>query len=159
MKNKKTYSDLYLDNKYREIKILETKVALRINDQNIKWIDIQDSPHYYFVQNHINKTNEYSSKNILTYEQYYKNNWTNRSPEYFRDLIDEIILNYDYKRNPISVFKGIRPFKNIGYWSVVDGFHRIAILSALNIKVFKAKAYKRKNPSLIRKLFEKLAYI
>ena len=159
IKNKKPYSDLYLDDKYRKIKISKTKFALRISDQSIKLIDIYNSPHYYFVKNYINKTDKYPIKNILTYEQYYENKWTNRSPEYFKELVDDISDYFDYKRDPIIVFKGIRPIKNIGSWVVVDGFHRIAILAALNNKAFKAKALRRINPGLVGKLFEKFTYL
>jgi len=148
--------NLYLENSYRKIKISETKAALRISDNKIKYVKIKETPHYSFVKKYL-FNEDLEEKYNMSYEDYYDKKRTHLSKEEFINLINSISEKYN-NEEPIILYKGIDDLKNIKYWKIVDGFHRIAILSALNKKTIKARVYRRLKPNIIYRLFEALAY-
>ena len=118
---------------YKEVPISCLRVGLIGNSaNNIKYVSIENTPHYSFALNFIHNLNTQKTFEYLSYECYVEAHPSTCSSEQFIDLIHKIKKNgYNSKSNPIMVFRHwSRPFP-LKSLDVADGFHRLAILAAL----------------------------
>lgn len=121
-----------------------------------KYVPIFETPHFHFAKIHI--TDVYDEKKNKNYNEYIKLNHPNKSETEFRNLIESIIRNnYDHHKYPILVFKSRRRLSFFPKWKVADGFHRLAVISALgHDKVYVGKLKFKK--SFLQKVWEILRY-
>lgn len=122
------------DFKFKEIKKVEISnlfVGLLSKNNSIDYVRIKNTPHHKFAQSYIfDSSNKEELKN--EYINYLNIQPTEHSVEKFESLIDNIKINgYDFKTTPILVWRHwTRPLP-LKRYDVADGFHRLAVLSAL----------------------------
>ena len=119
----------------------------KLND--IKYINVRESPHYFSVLEYLNNNN----KNFTHYNKYIKLNPNDpRSDINFIKLINSIKANgYNFRESPILVFKSYKRPLPFGRYDVADGFHRLAILAALDVNKLNIAVLKR-NKSILNRL-------
>ena len=127
------------------VKMERIFVALKVDPLNgVKYTSIYSTPHYDFIRQYF--CNDKSVSENHEYSRYSSANVDASSPEEFMALADSIVnKGYNYNTNPIYVFSNWKRFFPIGRLDVADGFHRLAILAALdqqNVMVCKLK-YKK----------------
>jgi hypothetical protein len=118
---------------------------------NIKYINIKKTPHYYFVCEYLGIKNK-QEESIINYYDYIKSNpLDRRSKQKFIELIDSIKRNgYIFQELPILVFKTVKRPVPYGRFDVLDGFHRLAILAALDSVNVNVAVLKRKHSVFMR---------
>ncbi|MES9902108.1 MAG: hypothetical protein ABW168_05425 [Sedimenticola sp.] len=137
----------FIASEYRTISIDNLYVGVVSGTNNrIVYKQIFDTPHYIFVKSKINVDYDYNESNQNTsYKAYSDNNAHACSEDNFIELITKIKdQDYDWQNSPILVFKHWSKLIPFNRWYVADGFHRLAILAALNKRNIKVHTLKYK---------------
>lgn len=115
------------------------------------------TPHFFYAKKFISRKITPELPEFIEYMSYIR--FDKRSCiGKFDNLIDSIISKgYKYREKPILVFKSIRRPFPINRYYVADGFHRLAILAALNKKNIDIAVLKNKF-DLIEKLKKIISY-
>ena len=121
------------------------------NLEKIKYVNVKKSPHYYFVCEYLGIKSSYKQSTI-NYFDYIKSNTRDLKSEIkFIQLIESIKKNgYNYKENPILVYRTIKKPFPLGRFFTADGFHRLSILAALGHKNINVGVLKRKQSFISR---------
>ena len=142
---------------FSKININNLYVAIHpINSTKPHFISIYETPHYQFVQKTIFNRDP---KKVFNYENYFQYAEINKkacSEEEYTFLINNILVNgYNWKKHPIFIYRNWRRIFPISRWNVADGFHRLAILAALNFNEIEVGILKYKY-DLIRRFLKSL---
>lgn len=143
--------DFYFSH-FRVVNINKIYVGI-INSKSrkIEYVNIKKTPHYNFVLNFIG-VYRISKSGTTDYNRYIKSNLSeHRSEQKFINLIESMDNNgYQYDESPILVFKSLKRAFPLGRFDVADGFHRLAILAALNSTNIKVAILKRRQNVFLR---------
>ena len=122
------------DFKFKEftyVEICNLYVGLLSNKNIVNYVKIKNTPHYKYAQSYIFDTSD-KNEHKKNYINYLKIQSAEHTIEKFEDLINNMKENgYNSERSPILVWRHWSrplPLKRL---DVADGFHRLAILSAL----------------------------
>ena len=109
------------------------------------YTSIYKTPHYAFAKQIISGQKVDQQTGYSDYKHYSQINKTSCSEEKYCDLIDSFLkTGYDWQQNPILVFKNWRRPVPFNRWDVADGFHRLAILAALDFQIINVGLLKYK---------------
>jgi len=98
----------------------------------VKYLPVVETPHYIYVLHEQFGAPLRHMHGYKDYSQYLSIHPQSHSEEQFRQLIKDIRTNgYDWKNQPILVFRHWSRPLHMNRWDVADGFHRLAILTAL----------------------------
>lgn len=125
------YLNEYKFKKFRNINIDKIYVGQYLNNF-IKYVNVRNTSHYNFANKYL--SGNLNQFDIDKYQKYILSNNQDHEVDNFIKLIEAIKNNeFDFVKHPILVFKNIRlPLYFVsGKFCVLDGFHRISILSAL----------------------------
>lgn len=125
---------------YRDVKTSKLYVGLiPLRGDRCRYVRVESTPHYYFVRQYLFGEGAEPVSGYRDYEQYLEAHSLESSEEKFVRLIEDISSNgYDWENRPVFVFRHWSRFLPFGRWDVADGFHRLAVLSALGEEVIKA---------------------
>ncbi len=125
----------FLQNKYevrktKSLRVSSLYVGLCVGGVNgVDYCSVYNTPHFQFAKAAVVDGNENSTKHYKNYREYAANYKAACTEVEFDQLVRSIVKNgYDSNRFPILVW---RYWRNFYFWSVADGFHRLAILAAL----------------------------
>jgi len=142
----------FIFNKYYQANINDLFVGLlSISSRNPVYKSIFETPHYTFAKKTIFGINLKDTSEYKSYKHYSMINAHACSEKKFIKLIENIVENsYDWENKPILVFKNWRRPLPLNRLDVADGFHRLAILAALDQKLIKVGLLKYKHDILTR---------
>ena len=124
--------------KYINVNIRMLYVGLvQASNKKIKYVPIQKTPHYLFAKSVLTGKPIQPVSDYDSYSRYLIHNPHTCSENDFIKLINEMhLMGYDWQSHPILVFRHWRRPLPFGRWDVADGFHRLAVLSALGETYF-----------------------
>ncbi len=118
---------------FQSVNIYKLYVGLRSkNKAKTKYVPVHKTPHYCFAKHHLYGNELYPVSGYQDYKHYINANSGTGSEEKYIQLIDSIKKRgYMWRTQPIFVFNHWTRLFPLGRLDVADGFHRLAILSAL----------------------------
>lgn len=142
---------------FRVLNIDNIYVGLKNKKKNkIDYVYVKQTPHFQFVQNFLFGIPNKNTLGYIDYNDYISTNPDARSEKRFIELINSIKDNdYDFVNSPILVFRPTRFFYFFKRWYVADGFHRLAILTALGQEKIFVSTLKNKQ-TFIQKIIESI---
>ena len=119
---------------HRVVPIERLRVALRCPDRSsLRYVAVQATPHYGFARHILGESSTPNVPHYPDYDAYVAQHGGGAGTDDFRALVGSIRDNgYDGRRHPILVFRHWRRRIPRGRWDVADGFHRLAVLAALD---------------------------
>lgn len=146
---------IYLESKFkfhgfRTVRIQHLFVGLRpIAGGNARYVSVNETPHCIFVRHILYGEPLRSVHGYTGYGHYISINPHPCTEEVFIELTQSVVeRGYQWDISPILVVRSWRRPWPICRWDVMDGFHRLAILAALNEKSLKVATLKPKKPIL-----------
>ena len=146
--------------KTRKIKLskLKIKVTNKESRKISNYLQIEKTPHFSFVENYLFGKEEKVCLGYKNYEEYNEYNQHHLNVDNFKILINNIITNgFEEKNSKIICLRNFYNPINKSF-KVLDGSHRLAIISVLNFKNvnvaianYKVNILKRKLESLKNK--------
>ena len=129
----------FLENSFRIHKMRTVDIdnlfvgLLLLNGTGIKYVKIFDTPHYIFAKHIISGEPMQANHGYRSYEHYASVNDGACSEKDFIKLIQSIgEASYDHVASPVLVFRSWRRLLPMNRWDVADGFHRLAVIAALD---------------------------
>lgn len=147
--------------RYEKINVKNLYASLIKKSGNVKFCTIYETPHYIFVRHFLYGENTYVISDYDSYQDYESTNIKACNEHEFIQLIKSIEINgYDWENNPILVHRNWKRLVPLGRWDIADGFHRLAILTALGENDIMVGTLRYKNNILKRLLnrFKKYLY-
>tara|TARA_Y100000589_G_scaffold151522_1_gene144486 strand:- start:3604 stop:4107 length:504 start_codon:yes stop_codon:yes gene_type:complete len=146
-------SEFYIS-KIEKLSLSDLKVKVtNKNSRNIStYLSIKETPHFSFVESYISGKKEKFSAGYRNYKEYNYYNEHHLDEIKFQKLIDNIICNGFNDTN--SKIVCLKNFYNplINYFKVLDGSHRLAVISFLQFKSVDVAIANHKNNFFQRKL-------
>jgi len=149
----------HLDENFKIVRIKKINLSkLKIGVTNKKsrklpsYFPIKKTPHFSFVKSYILGKAEESCLGYKNYKEYNEYNKHYLNEKNFKELIDNIISKgYQEKTSRIICLRELYNPLN-GSYKVLDGSHRLAIISFLNFKKVDISIAKYKQNFLKRKV-------
>lgn len=119
---------------YRTVQINNLFVGLSLlHGAGVSYVKIHDTPHYLYARHVIHGEPIESNHGYSDYQHYASvNDGACTEYEFFK-LIQSISKNsYDHNECPILVFRTWRRQFPLNRWDIADGFHRLAVIAALD---------------------------
>lgn len=131
---------------------LKVKITNKKSTNISTYLPIHETPHFSFVENYLLGKNEKVCSGYKSYKEYNSYNKHHLNEINFQKLIDNIISNgFDQNHSKIICLrKFYNPFSN--YFKVIDGSHRLAVISFLKFKHIDVAIANYKNNFFQRKL-------
>jgi hypothetical protein len=135
---------------YKNVEISNLYVGLLSNKHSLDYVNIEKTPHHKLAKSYIfNSLNKDELKK--EYINYLKIQSTSHAIGKFENLINDIKNNgYNFEESPILVWRHWSRPLPLNRLDVADGFHRLAILSALGYSKINVAVIKRKENFLKR---------
>jgi hypothetical protein len=112
---------------------------------DIRYVPVIKTPHFVYARYVLKNEPMKILGNYQSYAHYRSIHPQSHSQEGFNSLIKSIqTRGYDWRQNPILVFRHWRRPLPFNRWDVADGFHRLAVLAALGEKSVKVGVLRNK---------------
>jgi hypothetical protein len=147
-------SNFYCQNNRIKVKVSKLYVGYA-KGKNINYTNVKNTIHYKFASSELKLVGDLDKE----YNDYHLNTGHDTNSVSYRRLIRVISEDgYNSKDYPILVYRSLsRPYP-IKRWDVIDGFHRLAILSALGVEEVEVVVCKYKYKNKIKQIFQNIIY-
>ena len=118
---------------FETVRIDGLRVGLVVGAR-IRYLPVTDTPHYAFARQELAADPVRLVYGYADYSHYARVTGQPRGEESFVTLIKSIVEHgYRWRTDPILVMRSWRRLWPVNGWDVADGFHRLAVLAALNV--------------------------
>lgn len=154
------YKPNSLNNFFNPKELIKVKVSKLyvgyVFTNKVNYINVKNTIHYkYAVEEILNLKSGLENK----YNDYHKKTGHNTNSISYRKLIRNIKdTGYNSNLFPILVYRSLSRIYPLKRWDVIDGFHRLAILSAMGHEEVEVAVCKYKYKNKLKKIFQKLVY-